>query len=63
MQIKPDYIRKNLLSMGYSEESSIIIASQYAKHPANRNRWGTEEQTRRDIETIKLKWNNEIIWA
>ena len=44
-----------LKAKGYSEESANIIAAQWASKPDDRRYWGTEEQTRKDIEDILNK--------
>lgn len=48
----PSQMAKALMARGYSEYSANIITAQYLEHPQDRTKWGTEEQTRLDIEAI-----------
>jgi hypothetical protein len=50
--ILPSTMKQELRVRGYSEESANIITAQYLSHPDDRRYWGTEEQTRQDIESI-----------
>lgn len=48
----PSEMFKALRLKGYSEESASFITGQYFQNPDDRRKWGTEEQTRKDIEEI-----------
>lgn len=56
--INPGTIKAGLLARGYSEYSANIITAQYLGHPTDRRYWGTEEQTRRDVEDIIAQQQN-----
>ncbi len=50
--LTPSTLKIGLIEEGYSEDSANIITSQYFQNPKERGYWGTEEQTKLDIEKL-----------
>lgn len=57
MTIQRMKLLNELIKKDYSESSASILIAQYSKHPDNPKRWGTEKQTRKDMEKIISKYN------
>ena len=48
--IHPIMLKDTLVKLGYSDSSAHTITAQYIEHPNDRRYWGTEEQTKKDVE-------------